>query len=403
MDIAREYLHKLPEEILDGNEKVKTLEEIIKKGFQYPLVPLRNLITPKYEKIKKDDYNGDLDIVDKISFSDGKIHIRKQRQTGMDLYIAEKEELITSKINLHQGAIAVNNIGRLACSTHYQVYHIDRTEVIPEYLAIVMRSSLFLQQVAAEKNKGIKNEAGYEFISNFLIPLPLLEIQREIVEKIEKQKAVMDGARRIEESWEINYTQEVFSYPKSSIGFHIRESLYGSSQKAEYQDDGYPIIRINNIGFCDFDFSDLKRVVITENDFKKYHLKDNDFLIVRSNGNPDLVGKCAVWKGQVKNCVYASYLIRFRFNDDIDPKYIMFYFMSRSGKQQLTPKQGGGTYNINAEEFKSVEIPLPPLPIQKEIVAKLDKEMEALEGVRLLRQEAVKRIERIIEEVWGEG
>ncbi|MDO8141296.1 MAG: hypothetical protein Q6358_07320 [Candidatus Brocadiales bacterium] len=39
----------------------------------------------------------------------------------------------------------------------------------------------------------------------------------------------------------------------------------------------------------------------------------------------------------------------------------------------------------------------------KKIVAKLDKETKALEGVRLLRQEAEKRIKRIIAEVWGEG
>ena len=36
----------------------------------------------------------------------------------------------------------------------------------------------------------------------------------------------------------------------------------------------------------------------------------------------------------------------------------------------------------------------------KKIVAKLDKEMGALEVVRLLRQEAEKRIKRIIAEVW---
>lgn len=39
---------------------------------------------------------------------------------------------------------------------------------------------------------------------------------------------------------------------------------------------------------------------------------------------------------------------------------------------------------------------------QEAIVTKLDREMEALEGVRLLRQEAERRIERIIAEVWGE-
>jgi hypothetical protein len=38
----------------------------------------------------------------------------------------------------------------------------------------------------------------------------------------------------------------------------------------------------------------------------------------------------------------------------------------------------------------------------QEIVAKLDKEIEALEGVRLLRQEAERRIDGFVSEVWGE-
>ncbi|UJS17144.1 MAG: hypothetical protein L3J17_14695 [Candidatus Jettenia sp.] len=42
---------------------------------------------------------------------------------------------------------------------------------------------------------------------------------------------------------------------------------------------------------------------------------------------------------------------------------------------------------------------LPPLPVQQEIVVKLDKEVEASEGVRFLRQEAEMRIERMIAEV----
>jgi len=39
---------------------------------------------------------------------------------------------------------------------------------------------------------------------------------------------------------------------------------------------------------------------------------------------------------------------------------------------------------------------------QQEIVAKLDKELETLDGVRLLHQKAEKRIERIIVDIWGQ-
>jgi len=43
----------------------------------------------------------------KISFKDGKIHFRDEKETGMDLYQAEKGDLMTSKINVHQGALAL--------------------------------------------------------------------------------------------------------------------------------------------------------------------------------------------------------------------------------------------------------------------------------------------------------
>lgn len=57
---------------------------------------------------------------------------------------------------------------------------------------------------------------------------------------------------------------------------------------------------------------------------------------------------------------------------------------------------------INRQDVYKQKIPIPNIEKQQEIIAKLDREMEALEGVWLLRQEAEKRIEQIITETWGE-
>ena len=59
-------------------------------------------------------------------------------------------------------------------------------------------------------------------------------------------------------------------------------------------------------------------------------------------------------------------------------------------------------YNINSEEFKQVATPIPPIETQRQIVEKLDRQMQALESVRLLKSEAQKRIEEILARVWGE-
>lgn len=42
------------------------------------------------------------------------------------------------------------------------------------------------------------------------------------------------------------------------------------------------------------------------------------------------------------------------------------------------------------------------MEIQKQIVAKLDKEMETLEKVRELKKRVKERIDKILEKVWGE-
>ena len=397
MDIAREFLHKLPQETLKSNEKLKTLEELIRRGFQYPLVLLRELIKPKYEKIKKDDYKGDLDIVDKISFSDGKIHLREQRQTGMDLYVVEIGELITSKINLHQGAVAVNDIGKLACSTHYQVYHVNQSEATPEYLVLILRSNNFMEKIASEKNKGIKNEAGYEFISSFSIPLPDLEIQKEIVAKIEKQKAIIEAVKRIEESWEIDIP---VSGQKKPLSEFVIDSLYGIS--SSLSDMGkYPVLRMNNLDSLGrWLLDDLKYIDDEISEERK--LYKGDFLFNRTN-SIDLVGKCGVVDFEFDG-TYAGYLIRFRFNDQLNPYYLCYLFATKRYRQYFSSiaKPAGGQANINADQVMTTTIDYFSISVQQEIVAKLDKEMEALEGVRLLRQEAEKRIERIIGEAWGE-
>lgn len=65
-------------------------------------------------------------------------------------------------------------------------------------------------------------------------------------------------------------------------------------------------------------------------------------------------------------------------------------------------KPAGGQANINAEELAQTIIDYYPIEIQHQIVEKLDSQMQALEGVRLLKEEAQKRIEEILAKVWGE-
>lgn len=67
----------------------------------------------------------------------------------------------------------------------------------------------------------------------------------------------------------------------------------------------------------------------------------------------------------------------------------------------------GGTPNmikVSQDYMKEFLVPyLGEIETQRQIVEKLDRQMQALEGVRLLKSEAQKRIEEILAGVWGEN
>jgi len=392
MDIAREYLLKLDTE----NEKLKKLKEILKRGVKYPRVKLEKLLIPKYNKIRKDEYDGSFEIIEKIDFAKGRIHFRKEKKTGMDLYKAERGDLVTSKINLWQGAISLASFD-LMCSTHYQVYSINLNEIDPKYLFYILRSKKFLAPIAEERSKGIKNEQGPKFLLKFSIPLPPLETQRQIVEKIEKQKAIIEGAEKILGGWEPHIPK---STEKKFLGEFIIDSLYGISSKL-FTEGKFPVLRMNNLDILgNWHLQDLKYT--NENLTESRLLKYGDFLFNRTN-SLDLVGKCGVINFDF-NGTWAGYLIRLRFNEKLNPFFLRYLFAQKEYRDYFKSiaKPAGGQANINLQELAQTKIDYFTPEIQRKIIKELDKEMQALEKVKMLKEKAEKRIEEILEEVWGE-
>jgi len=380
MDIAREYLSRLDKKVLEQGEKLKKLEEILRKGFQYPQVEIAELIAPKYEKIKKDDFRGDFDVVEKISFGDGKIHIRDKRETGMDLYKAETGDLITSKINVHQGAVTICPFD-LVCSTHYQVYSINDTTVNPKYLLLVLRSAKFLEIVNIEKAGGIKNEAGAEFLEKFKIPLPPLEVQNEIVEKIEKQKQIIEGAEQIIKAERESRKIIMELLEKEGVKILLRDILsleYGSAlPEKDRVGDRYPVYGSNGIvGY-----------------HKDYYVKGPGIIVGRK-GSAGVVN----WSDTDFFPIDTTYYVLAN-TEKVIFRYLYYLLQKLNIPEMIVSAAVPG---LNRELVYNLSYDLPPLETQRQIVEKLDRQMQALEGVRLLKEEAQKRIEEILAEVWGE-
>ena len=157
---------------------------------------------------------------------------------------------------------------------------------------------------------------------------------------------------------------------------------YGTSSKSAEQ--GIPTLRIPNILTGDIDLTNLKNVPINEAEFERLKLFDGDILFVRTNGNPDYVGRCSVFDSNTlpvpyknTNFIYASYLIRARLDTTVLlPDYLVIFLQTGKGQSALRSKckTSAGQYNINTQGLGSISVPIPPIEKQQQFSAIVKKQ-----------------------------
>ncbi|WP_053083695.1 restriction endonuclease subunit S [Rubeoparvulum massiliense] len=230
------------------------------------------------------------------------------------------------------------------------------------------------------------------------IPLPPLEIQKKIVEVLDKAQGLIDARKeqiRLMDELIQSVFYEMFGDPVTNskgwetgtINDLTSKTQYGTSKKAHETDGEYPVLRMNNITYTGgWDFSSLKYVDLNEKELEKYLVNEGEMLFNRTNSK-ELVGKAAVYR-ENKPMAYAGYLVKLITNTRGNTEYISAYLNSKHGKATLLnmAKSIVGMANINAEELKKIRINLPPIDLQNDfaaIVSKIEKERKKLsESIR---------------------
>lgn len=124
----------------------------------------------------------------------------------------------------------------------------------------------------------------------------------------------------------------------------------------------------------DLDVSD--RVKISPNE-KQRTLEYGDILFTGSSETPEECGISSVLADKTDEKLYLnSFCICYRFNDTalFNPEFSKYLFQSYELRKQIKKTASGVTrFNVSKEKMKKVKIPVPPLPVQEEIVRILDK------------------------------
>ena len=243
-------------------------------------------------------------------------------------------------------------------------------------------------------------------LSRLSISLPPISEQRRIVEILDqadalrKMRAEADAkAERILPALFI----KMFGDPATnSMGWEEKklsdlniDFRYGTSVKCDYRIKGLPVLRIPNILGGEINLDALKYGELSSEETNRLLLQQGDLLFVRTNGNPDYVGRCAVFDLD-EPYLFASYLIRARFpRDTVESRFIAAYLQTPSGRQGMLPfiRTTAGQSNISVEGLKNIPIFLPDIELQRNFVNQLDN----LYKLRRQREQSKSLLESIFQ------
>jgi type I restriction enzyme, S subunit len=149
---------------------------------------------------------------------------------------------------------------------------------------------------------------------------------------------------------------------------------YGTSTKTrdKMETGDVPVLRMGNIRDSGIVLGNLKYLSADSPEIASLMLEDGDLLFNRTN-SAELVGKSAVYRSGFGSASFASYLIRCRFVETVNPDWVNLVVNSSIGRSYImsVASQQVGQANVNGTKLAKMPIPFPPLLEQEQIQAAL--------------------------------
>lgn len=259
--------------------------------------------------------------------------------------------------------------------------------LLREFLPFVMSAEPFHAFAIAESKGSVNPYVNWSDIERFEFELPPLDEQKRIADllwSIERHARSVNTSSEHVASARSRWFGNALERGVASRGWERQlipalvasGPTNGKSARSNDEQRGIPTLSISAIrdGRV-LGGSSVKYMDVAASDVANFVIQDDDFLVVRGNGNRQLTGRGGVAGGGLPaGCVYPDLLIRLRF----DPKVVVTAFAAEQWNAPFAhdeliqrAKSTNGIWKINGQDIRSHRLVVPPIAEQRELLDRL--------------------------------
>ncbi len=413
-----------------------SVKSLIRKGIKYnpnyPLVKLGDILIRNKTQIEIQD-----DIEYKrvtIKLYNGGIYLR-DKKLGKDIgtkkqFLIKKGQFLLSKIDARNGAFGIvpDELDGAIITGNFWTYDVDYSKVNPLYLTLITTTKQFVELCNnASSGTTRRHYLQEDIFLNTKIPLPDVNIQKQLIEKYQKIKKRLDELKKEYPKLLEQFEKEIFIVEKQE-----RKSLL---KKIRYKDlESWSVtILIDDDISSKYPLKPFKEVLSKAN-VEKINIEDNKkykILGVRSYGkgvyiNREVFGKDLKMKKyqvakrnhlywckvdtkngafgiiteEFENSIASSNMTFAKINySKIDLYYLQLLFQLKKFNQYMDSKVTGTTnrkYIKFDELLHNIKVPLPDINTQKQLIVLLKNNLEEQKRLEKELEVALKEFENEI-------
>jgi type I restriction enzyme S subunit len=265
-------------------------------------------------------------------------------------------------------SVVEDDLNGVICGYHLALLRPEAEKLTSHFLLHYLQSDATKRHFLRTANGLTRFGLGARAVASLPIALPLPDEQAAIARildavdtSLERTRAAVERARELERSVLEDAFKRLEALPRRLREF-TTDVRYGTSKASSDRGWGNPVLRIPNVVGDRLSLGDLAFVELPPAEVDRLRLQDGDLLLVRTNGNPNYVGRSVVFcRPDERTWVYASYLIRVRLNDGLMPDFLNVFLGTERGRRELLRRvtTSAGNHNINSNSIRLISLPAP--------------------------------------------